>query len=248
VAFDAAAAAARLLEARREGLRVPWREVTPPGRAQAYAVQDATLARLGLHGAWKVDAHSPGAEPCCAPLPAAGVVDTACELRGPAFGLRGIEVEVAVRLSRGFEGVDAPPPAEAMRAAVDAVLPAIEVVESRLDGWQASDPLAAFADLQSHGALVLGEPRPVPPGLDLREVVAYLAFDGQPVASARGANGAGDLWRLLAWLAWHAARRGMPLRAGDVVTTGSCSGLLFAPEGARVQADLQGVGQVELRF
>ena len=53
---------------------------------------------------------------------------------------------------------------------------------------------------------------------------------------------------LLAWLARHARERGRPLRAGDVVTTGSCTGLLFAWEGARVQAEVEGVGRVELQF
>lgn len=87
-----------------------------------------------------------------------------------------------------------------------------------------------------------------PADLDLRTVQAYLAFDGQPVASTRGANPACDIWRLLGWLAWHCARRRRPLRAGDIVTTGSCTGLLFAAEDAHVQAQLEGIGLVELRF
>ncbi|HET6827319.1 MAG TPA: fumarylacetoacetate hydrolase family protein, partial [Ramlibacter sp.] len=95
----------------------------------------------------------------------------------------------------------------------------------------------------------LGAPAAVDPaGLDLRDVEAYLAFDGQPVASACGANPAGDVWRLLGWLARHCALRGRPLRAGQVVTTGSCSGMLYAPEGAHVQGHLQGIGLVELSF
>ena len=61
-------------------------------------------------------------------------------------------------------------------------------------------------------------------------------------------NTAADVWRLLGWLAWHCAQRGQPLRAGQGVTTGSCTGLLFAPEGSHVQAQLDGVGMVELYF
>jgi 2-keto-4-pentenoate hydratase len=132
---------------------------------------------------------------------------------------------------------------------VGEILPAIEVVETRLAGWREADPTAKFADLQSHGALVLGAPSTVEPAaLDLRGLEAYLAFDGQPVASTRGANPAGDIWRLLSWLAWHAVQRGHPLRAGQVVTTGSCTGMLFAPEGAHVVGEITGIGRVELRF
>ncbi|MEO7390907.1 MAG: hypothetical protein ABIU58_01955, partial [Ramlibacter sp.] len=70
----------------------------------------------------------------------------------------------------------------------------IEVVETRLADWRDSPPLAQLADLQSHGALVLGAPSSMPLlQLDLRTVQAYLAFDGQPVASTRGANPGADV-------------------------------------------------------
>jgi 2-keto-4-pentenoate hydratase len=242
-------AARRLVAARKAGIPVSWREVLPADRAQAFAIQDATLAALGPAGGWKVGATGPAAEPGCAPLLATGLLPSGSTLLGPPWRMRGIEVEVAVRLGRDLADVDSPPSREQLLAAIDAVLPVMEVVETRLADWRDSNPLAQLADLQTHGALVLGPERAMPAeGIDLRDVMAYLAFDGQPVASARGANAAEDMWRLLGWLAVHCARRGNPLRAGQIVTTGSCSGLLFAPEGAHVQADLQGIGRVELRF
>jgi 2-keto-4-pentenoate hydratase len=155
---------------------------------------------------------------------------------------------VAVRLARDLPCETQPSAADLQRA-IDAVLPAIDVVETRLSDWRESEPLAQLADMQTHGALVLGAPsRLAASDLDLRGIEAYLAFDGQPVASARGANPAGDVWRLLAWLAVHCTQRGKPLRAGDVVTTGSCTGMLFAAEGAHVQGALDGIGHVELHF
>jgi 2-keto-4-pentenoate hydratase len=170
-------------------------------------------------------------------------------LIGPPWTMRGIELEVGLRLGRDLI-VESPDTDKAtLQLAVDAVLPVIEVVETRLADWRESDPLAQVADLQTHGALVVGTPSTLSPAdLDLRNVQAYLAFDRQPVASTRGANPAGDVWRLLGWLAWHAAQRGHPLRAGQIVTTGSCTGLLFAAEGANVQGHLEGIGLVELQF
>jgi 2-keto-4-pentenoate hydratase len=87
-----------------------------------------------------------------------------------------------------------------------------------------------------------------PDSVDLRRLVAYLAFDGQAVASTRGANPAADVWRLLGWLALHCSERGLPLRAGQIVTTGSCTGMLFAPEGAKVLGQIEGIGRVDLGF
>lgn len=247
--FDVQAAARRLVAARTGAGAVPSAAVKPPDRSAAYAVQDATLLAIGPRGGWKVGAPGPLREPGCAPLPAAGIFSGKVELVGAPWTMRGIEVEVAVRFARDYvpdsPGVDL----AQLHNAIDCVLPAIEVVETRLADWRDSDPLAQLADLQTHGALVLGEPSSLRPAdLDLSGIEAYLAFDGQPVASCRGANAAGDVWRLLAWLAWHAAQRGRPLRAGDIVTTGSCSGMLFAGEGMQVLADLKGVGRVELHF
>lgn len=241
--------AARLLAAARRGAGVDSHEVLPADAAGAYAIQDATLRQLGPAGGWKVGAKGLQAEPACAPLPATGLLASGAALAGSAWRLRGIEVEVAVRLARDLVPGDALLPPAELAAAIDCVLPVIEVVDTRLADWREADPLAQLADLQSHGALVMGRPAGLRPAdVDLRTVAAYLAFDGQPVASTRGANPAGDVWRVLAWLARHCERRGQPLRAGQVVTTGSCTGMLFAPEGARVQGHLDGLGLVELQF
>jgi 2-keto-4-pentenoate hydratase len=250
--FDAGSAAQRLLRAHKGSALVPWPEAAAPDTDGAYIVQDTVARALGNVGGWKVGAAGPAAEPGCAPLPAVGIFQSGASLLGPPWRMRGVEVEVAIRLGRDL----VPQPDEAgplsttrIFEAIDTVLPAVEVIESRLADWRDSTPLAQLADLQNHGGLVLGSPSPIDPrDIDLRTVEAYLAFDGQPVASTRGANAAADIWRLVGWLAWHCARRGAPLRAGQLITTGSCSGMLFAPEGALVQAQLAGIGQVELHF
>lgn len=246
--FDPLVAARRLLAVHKGSAPLPWSHVAPPDIAAAHAVQDATIAGLGALAGWKVGAKGPAQEPTCAPLPAPRVFGTGA-LLGPTSRMRGVEVEVAVRLGKDLVPTSGEPGTAAVQAAIGAILPVIEVVETRLADWRDSPPLAQMADLQSHGALVIGAPAQMNPGdLDLRSVEAYLAFDGQPVASTRGANPAGNIWRLLGWLAWHCAQRGRPLRAGQIITTGSCTGMLFAPEGARVQAQLAGIGLVELRF
>lgn len=246
--FDPAACARRLVAARQGASPVALDEATPPDRAMAYAVQDATLREIGPTAGWKVGAKGPDTEPSCAPLPASGLRATGDKT--PLGGqMRGVEVEVAVRLGRDLPCASGFPGVPELQDAIDAVLPVIEVVETRLADWRGSTPLAQLADLQTHGALVLGKASAVrSQDVDLRRIEAYLAFDGQPVASTRGANPALDIWRLLGWLAWECVQRGQPLRAGQVVTTGSCTGMLFAPAGAHVQAHLDGIGAVELRF
>ncbi|HTH79215.1 MAG TPA: fumarylacetoacetate hydrolase family protein [Ramlibacter sp.] len=247
--FDVKAAARRLVAARNGDDPVQSEAVAPPDIATAWAVQDATLELIGPAGGWKVGAKAADAQPGAAPLPASGIFASGASLAGPPWSMRGIEVEVAVRFGRDFVPGSPDVDVAQLQAAIDCVLPAIEVVETRLADWRESGPLAQLADLQTHGALVLGEPSGMKAAdIDLRQVEAYLAFDGQPVASCRGANVAVDVWRLLTWLAWNAAQRGRPLRAGDVVTTGSCSGMLYAGEGTHVLADLKDIGRIEIRF
>jgi len=247
--FDPTSVARRLLAAHKGAAFVPHADALAPDERGAYAVQDATLAGLGPAGGWKVGAKGPAERPTCAPLPASGVFASGARLLGPPWRMRGIEVEVAVRLRKDLVPRSGEPDADIVMDAIGAVLPVMEVVETRLADWRDSAPLAQLADLGTHGGLIVGEASTMKPAdLDLRTLQAYLAFDGQPVASTRGANPAADVWRLLGWLAWHCAQRGQPLRAGQVVTTGSCTGLLFAPEGSHVQAQLDGVGMVELFF
>jgi 2-keto-4-pentenoate hydratase len=242
-------AAKALALARRDGRRVPPSMLRPADRHEAYAIQDATIAALGDIGGWKVGAKSPHVEPTCAPLPAAGLLPDGALLRGPAWRLRGIEVEV------GFElGADLPPraapytPAE-VAAAIASVLPVIEVVETRLADWLGAGAQAQLADLLSHGALVLGRRQPFAPAwLDLKRADVTLRFDDQVVAHTVGEHPCPDAAALLVWLANHCSARGAGLRAGQVVTTGSCTGMLFACEGTAVRAEVSGLSPLSLSF
>jgi 2-keto-4-pentenoate hydratase len=196
-----------------------------------------------------VGAKGPQVEPHCAPLPASGVRASGAALAGPAWRWRCIEVEVALRLGRDLDPKGRLLPPAELAEAFDAVLPAIEVVETRLAEGKTADPLAHLADLQCHGALVLGNPSALAPAqLDLRTVEASLRFGAISAAHTHGGNPAQDVWHLLAWLALHCAQRGQPLRTGQIVTTGSCTGLLVAPAGVPVRGEIATVGAVELRF
>ena len=61
-------------------------------------------------------------------------------------------------------------------------------------------------------------------------------------------NPAGDLMRLVTWLANHAAERTGGLRAGDFVTTGSFIGMQPVGPSAAVEIRLSGVGNARVRF
>jgi 2-keto-4-pentenoate hydratase len=240
-------AAALLVETRRSArpLRELPMDLRPVTQRDAYAIQDAVVACMGNVGGWKVGAKSPLAEPTCAPLLESLVLQSPHAFPSNALRLRGIEAEIAFLLARDLPPRSMAYTAAEVFAAIESVHPAIEIVESRFEDFRKTDPLSVLADSQSHGALVYGAGRADAIRIDPTHQEAVLYFDDAQVARTVDGNPAGDLGRLLAWLANHCAIRCEGLRAGQLVTTGSCTGMLFARARTRVVAELGALGRVE---
>ena len=244
-----ATAARRLLDARRTRTRVSLADLALDDAAQAYAIQDLVQQSLGPIGGWKVGVRGLEREPTCAPLAAAGILVSPAAMPDGAWRARGIETELAVRLAHDLPERDEPYTRADVEAAIGAVMPAIEVVETRLVEFPSAQPLAMLADMSAHGALVVGAAVDFKPGmLDAATLAAQQWFNDDEVANKVGGNPAIDIGRALVWLANHCASRGLGLQQGQVVTTGSCTGMLFAPAGSRVRGLVEGIGACELTF
>lgn len=221
-------------------------EYVPDDVAQAYAIQDAVSATLGAVGGWKVGAQGPMAEPTCAPLPAALIYvapHAFSQLAGRPFA---VEAEIALKLKHDLPLREHHYSAPEVIAAIGSVHPAIEIFESRYADFRQIDPLSKLADAQSNGALVYGVGRCDRLAIDQTIQSVELYFNGKKVVNVVGGNPAGDVLRLLVWLANHLATRCGGLRAGQIVTTGSCTGLLFVEPNTQVKALFPGLGKVEL--
>jgi 2-keto-4-pentenoate hydratase len=248
-----AAIAQRLAEAWHAGRALDAAELRVPDAAGAAAVQRALWQRLApaqaAPAAWKVGAAGPDAAITSAPLPA--VRPGGSTLSGPVFQRRGIELELALRLARDIDDPERLARAGSAAACIASVHAALEVVESRIAGWPEVPALAKLADLQSHGTLVLGDAaawRPADGLPRLQQLAATLDVDGTRAADTVGGHPAPDLCRLLAALARQAADQGWPLRAGTVITTGSCTGMVFVGPQAQVSGRLSIAPAVSLSF
>lgn len=215
----------------------------PRTAGEAYAIQDTIVEALGPVAGWKVGAKSATAKPTCAPLCRAWLVPSPASFAAASVSLNGIEAELAFTLSRDLPHRRERYTAAELAASIAAVHPAIEVVESRYTDFRAMNPLSLLADFLSHGALVVGPGISLPAGFDVATQTVELDIDDARAATAVGSNPAGDPFRLLAWLAGHVAARRGGLRAGDIVTTGSWTGLRFVPNGAQVTARFPGIGE-----
>ena len=243
-------AAQLLLAARRSGRRLAELpdDARPRTIHDAYAIQDAVAGTLGPIGGWKVGAKSATAEPTCAPLPADLILRSPQRFASARFAHNGIEAELAFKLSRDLPARSQPYGIADVRAAVASVHAAIEVVDSRFLDIGAVDALSLLADFQSNGALVVDDGLVLPQEFESSTQQVVLHVDGVDVLRSCGSNPAGDVLSLLAWLANHAAARSEGLRRGDIVTTGSWTGMRFVASRTRVKATFAGIGGVDVEF
>jgi 2-keto-4-pentenoate hydratase len=241
-----------LVQARRSGQAAA--AVVPADAAAAYAVQHGVAGALGWFGDdsprhWKSGGPSREATLTHAPLPPAGVRDSPADTGDWPFHLRGIEAEIALRLARDVDAALAARIDHAGASAlVDAMTVSIEVVDTRWREGLDAPPLAKLADLQAHGALVLGRWVAFDAARDWRAQRCTVRIGAQPPREFRGTHALADpAFVLPAWLR-HATRDGATLRAGSVVTTGTWCGVLHAQAGDHVHVAFDGIGDAAVRF
>jgi 2-keto-4-pentenoate hydratase len=255
---SAAEALDRLAAARAAGRPcAPVRTLLPPGDiAAAYAVQTAWVAgqvaagdsvigrKIGLTSAavqaqLGVDQPDFGTLLSTMACPPGEPIDIG-RLLQPR-----IEAEVAFVLDRDLDGPDIGP--DDVLAATGAVAPALEIVDSRIAGWDISI-VDTVADNASSGLFTVGPERRPPGGLDLAACPMRLWRGEEEVSAGSGAACLGHPAIAVAWLASAARSYGQPLRAGEIVLSGALGPMVPVRPGDRFTAEIGGLGRVTARF
>jgi 2-keto-4-pentenoate hydratase len=157
-----------------------------------------------------------------------------------------IEVEIAFVLDADLDRDDLD--AGSARAAISDVIPALEIVDSRIAGWDITI-VDTVADNASSGLYVVGDSTGRIGGRDLRDVVMTMVDGGgATVSSGDGAACLGDPVNALVWLAHTARSLGAPLKAGEVVLSGALGPMVPVTPGSSFTADLTGLGTVRAGF
>lgn len=240
-----------------------WRDQAPveaaplagllPDAEAAYAVQDRVAAECGWFDRavpqhWKSGGPTRESVLTHAPLPPRRVWPSPADASREHFNLRLIEAEVALRLARDVT----PAQAEALShedaaSLVDAMCVSIEIVDSRWREARTAPALLKLADLQSHGALVLGAFRPFE-ARDWSRQQCVVRIGNAGPKSFQGTQSLGDpAWLLPLWLR-HVTRKGATVPKGTVVTTGTWCGLLEAKQGDLVRVEFEGIGSAEVQL
>jgi 2-keto-4-pentenoate hydratase len=166
-------------------------------------------------------------------------------VRRSDFGRLGLEFEIAVRIASDVPVTNVPHTAETIGAHIDGVGSAVELVDDRSADYTKLDVLTLVADNSWNGGIVLSEFATSWP--DLESVLGRATSDGAAIGEGHGRDILGHPFRSVAWLATQLASRGVGLKAGQVVMTGSVMKTVFPEHGANYRFDLPPIGFVEVR-
>lgn len=132
-------------------------------------------------------------------------------------------------------------------AATDHVSPCFEIVDSRILDWKIKIQ-DTVADNASAGAFVVGDTKVDPRKIDLSLVGMTLEKNGAIVTSGAGAAALGHPANAVAWLANTLGRLGVPLKAGEVVLSGSLGALVPVVAGDHLSMSIGGLGATHISF
>ncbi len=218
----------------------------PKSLDEALALQDALIVAMGepVTG-WKMSVTPEGAVMRGAIL-ASRAKPTPASFPAASVPLLGVEAEIAFRLLR-----DLPPrDSDYSRAEIeDAViaLPAIEVVDSRYVSYLKAPSFDRTADFMSNGGFVYGPALEGWRKLDLERIGVSLEVDNSVLVSGNGGHGAGHpILPAIALI--NVFRKTQGLKAGQVLTTGTYTGLNYVKPGQTVTARFAGFEPVTVTF
>lgn len=172
-------------------------------------------------------------------LPADGVLDPAAVIQPR------VEAEIAFILGRDLDGSDLS--LESIVAAIDGVVPAIEIVDSRIADWRITFA-DTVADNGSSGYFVLGSDVRAPDGLDLYSCGMVMEINGEIVSVGAGAACLGHPHNAAQWLARTLSLRGEPLRAGDILLSGALGPMADTRPGDHVGIHIGGIGSCAFSY
>ncbi len=174
--------------------------------------------------------------------------DSPARLRAGDFFMRVIEAEFGFRMARDLPPVSAPRGREEVAAAVEGVIPGIEIVDSRFESWTTIGAPSLTADQACNASWVKGPLLENWQGIDLAAQPVRLTVNGSVLREGTGAAVLGHPLNALLWLANMLSSRGLGLKAGQYITTGVTTEVYMAERGDVIAADFGPVGAAELAF
>jgi 2-keto-4-pentenoate hydratase len=174
--------------------------------------------------------------------------DSPARLDAGEFFMRVVEAEFGFRMARDLPPASTARTKEEVAAAVEGVLPGIEIVDSRFDSWTTVGAPSLIADNACNAAWVKGALLRDWRDIDLAAQTVRVFVNGNLLREGSGSAVLGHPLNALVWLANSLSDRGLGLKAGQYITTGVTTEVYMAERGDAIEADFGMVGKVELSF
>lgn len=233
----------------------------PQSTADGYAVQKALSAHLvsqgqGAHIGWKVGATTADMQkylkvdgPAYGRMLSANRYKPAATLPRAGFFQPGIECEIGVRIGRDASNGTELYDRHTIGALVEAVFPAIEIVENRYGDFLERGSPSMIADDFFHKACVPGAEITRWRNIDLAAVTGQTVIDGDVRGTGIGSEVMGHPLEAVAWLANTLTAHGERLSEGQIVLTGSIAPVIWlSAEDRRAEITIEGLGAVAVDF
>lgn len=254
---DIEGAALRLREAYSGGAIPPMRDVLAPNDASSsYAVQMANTVHWVAAGR-RIVGRKIGLTARAVQVqlgvdqPDYGVLfdDMAIPDGGDLLASRVLQpkVEAEIALVLDADLTDPSVTRDDVASAVAQVAAAIEIVDSRIEGWKITFADTVADNGSSAFFVVSRDVKPLA-NLDLWSCGMVMQVNGAVESLGAGAACLGHPLNSATWLARTLASRGQPLRAGDLILTGALGPMVALRPGDRVDATIGGLGSVSFRF
>jgi 2-keto-4-pentenoate hydratase len=228
----------------------------PRSRAEGYAIQAAieNYSTGNLFG-WKIAATSEAGQkhinvdgPMAGRILSDTVVADGGTVSMAGNEMRVAEPEFAFRMATDLPPRSSPYTVQEVLDAVDTLHPAIEIPDSRFADFVSAGAAQIIADNACAHLFVLGAPTTTNwRALDLIEEKPVITLRGKQYIG-HGKNVLGDPRSALAWLANELRLLGVTLKAGQIVTTGTCHPPLPIQSGDLFAADFGSIGKVSVGF
>ncbi len=202
------------------------------GRAEAEAFQAAAVGALGgVPCGYKIGATSAEVQrllschgPIYSPILSEDVLQSGSTFRIPR-GLLGVECEFGFVMGRDFPTLGEASDIAALRSAISECFVGLELVGRRLADDVPLNEVSSIADFALNVVVIRGQSIPDWARQDLAAMPVRARLDGVAVASGTGAVVLGHPLNALVWLAETLLRRGGRLRTGEMILSGTCTGI-----------------------
>ena len=261
---SAVTAAAKLLaQARRDKTTIEGLpdHLKPQNLVDAYRIQDALIPLIeelsnGKAAGYKAGATTEAAQqnfgldtPFRGILVSSYMLEDGATIAAADCKFRLLEAEFAFYLAEDLPAAAAPYDPGGIQTAVGGVMTSIEVVDLRYDAGMGAGGLQIIADNSAAGYWIKGTDIADVDAVNFEDWPVTLHINGALAAEGNASNVLGNPFNSLTWLANALCQQGGGLKAGDIVTAGSCIAPTPAPQGeVKAVADFGSLGKVTVNF